>query len=587
MFEKNINLYGKEFSFCSETELKDLKFNRVKSDGNISEYELQVDNGCEEIKPLSIKWSSHMVGLLSFWSPTVKRDRGVKQWYSANTNVSNIYYGAPVISVIQQGDINFSAVAVSDAVNPVRMTFSVNDFEEKENLDFYIYLFEEGWKQGNYKLRIRIDEREIPYYDAISEVSEWWEQFYPTHRNCAESGELPIYSTWYNYHQNPTQESLEKELSEAAECGFGSLIIDDGWSYDGTGFGDYRDCGNWKVATSKFFDFGGFINQMHELGVKVAVWFPVPFVGYLSEDYQRFQGKILYNSEEYQAGVVDPRYPEVRKYIVDTYVEMVNKYSLDGLKLDFIDSFRCEDKTLLLTDKSPDYDCEEVEEGVMCLLCEIREALTSVKADFMIEFRQFYVGPAIARECNMLRVIDCPFDSVTNRVGIVDLRLMNYKLAVHADMLIWAKDEKLEVSAKMLLNIMFGVPQISVLFQNSSDEQKELIRNYINYWYENRNTILHGYFKAKNPESCYTFVSSESTVKRIAVAYSENVICFDGKATDVFNATAYDYLYVENDSGRNVSAVSYDCLGNHLIECIVEAGISKVEVPEGGSVFLR
>ena len=117
------------------------------------------------------------------------------------------------------------------------------------------------------------------------------------------------------------------------------------------------------------------------------------------------------------------------------------------------------------------------------LLQEIRQALTSRKSDFMIEFRQFYVGPAIVRDCNMLRVLDCPFDYITNRVGIVDLRLLNYDLAVHADMLIWAKDEKLETSAKMLLNILFGVPQISVLLQNSSDEQKKLISAYVHYWY--------------------------------------------------------------------------------------------------------
>lgn len=436
-------------------------------------------------------------------------------------------------------------------------------------------------------LRIRIDERDVPYYESIAAVSKWWRKFYKTDRARTTSSELPLYSTWYNYHQNPTQESLEKEIKEMAACGFKSVIIDDGWSYDGTGFGDYRDCGNWKVAKSKFADFGSFVNKLHQQGIKAAVWFPVPFVGYLSEDYKRFQGKILYNSEKDQAGVVDPRYPEVRKYIVDVYKDMVNRYDLDGLKLDFIDSFRCEDKSLLLTEKSPNYDCEEVEEGVIRLLQEISETLTDKKPDFMIEFRQFYVGPAIVRNCNMLRVIDCPFDYVTNRVGIVDLRLMDYDLAVHADMLTWTKDEKIEVSAKMLLNIMFGVPQISVLFQNSSDEQKKLIRNHVDYWYRNRDVILHGTFKAQKPESCYSFVSSESAEKRIAVAYSENVSYFDGKAADIFNAAACDYFYIENLSNRNVLVESYDCLGNKVDNDILKTSVSKVKVPEGGKILLR
>ena len=584
MHQKHLYYGKREFIISSESEPLSFSFHQLsaENEGTLSEYELSVEMGSRKAAPLSIKWTSHMTGLLSFWSPTVKRDRGVMQWYNANTNISNMYYGAPVISVIQQGDENFSTVAVSDAVHPIRMTFSVNDFEEKENLDFYIYLFEEGCPEGVYTARIRIDERKIPYYQAIGSVSGWWKFFYPTDRTGTESGELPLYSTWYNYHQNPTQESLERESALAGACGFGSLILDDGWSYDGTGSGDYRDCGNWKVVESKFPDFKGFVEKLHDRNMKAAVWFPVPFVGFQSEDYQRFQGKILYNSVGYQAGIVDPRYPDVRKYITDTYVDMVSRYDLDGLKLDFIDSFRCTDDTLLCTDKSPDYDCEEVEEGVILLLQEIRQALTSRKSDFMIEFRQFYVGPAIVRDCNMLRVLDCPFDYITNRVGIVDLRLLNYDLAVHADMLIWAKDEKLETSAKMLLNILFGVPQISVLLQNSSDEQKKLITAYVHYWYENRKILLHGEFKAKHPEACYSLVSSESEYKRIAAAYAENVLSFDGKESDIFNATETENMYLENASGSSAEVKIYDCLGNQVDSATVLPGIVKLAVPQGG-----
>ena len=310
-------------------------------------------------------------------------------------------------------------------------------------------------------------------------------------------------------------------------------------------------------------------------------------MGYQSSDYERFRDKLLYNSEGFKAGVLDPRYPAVRKYIADAYIDMVDRYGLDGLKLDFIDAFRCPDESLLLTDKSNEYDCEQVEEGVIRLLREVREALTNKNTDFMIEFRQMYVGPSIVRECNMLRVGDCPFDHVTNRVGIADLRLMNYDLAVHADMLVWAKDESVTNCAKMLLNIMFGVPQISVLFQNSSEEQKELIRRYIAYWYENRKVILHGAFKAYSPEACYSLLSSENDEKRIAVAYSRNDYKYDGKPTDIFNATANNYLYIENSSEGDINVLSYDCMGNQIEKIKIAQTVCKVMVPEGGSIAIR
>lgn len=587
MFERVINVYNRQFVFRAEYEPDLLEIRSISVEEGLFEYELSVDMGENGNSPLSIKWNSHMVGLLSYWSPIADRKRGVRQWIWPSENLSNMYYGAPVISVIKQGDENFSTVAVSDAVNPIRMTFAINDFEEKENLDFHIHLFE-GWRaEGIYKVRIRIDERAISYYEAIPQVSKWWNTFYPRINTVPECAEYPLYSTWYNYHQNPTQESLERELKEAVRCGMKAIIIDDGWSYAGNGTGDYSNCGDWSVTETKFPDFKGFVDKAHALGVKVAVWFPVPFVGYNTKDYQKFQGKLLYNSGQDKAGILDPRYPDVRKHITETFANMANQYNLDGLKLDFIDSFRCWDTALLCTDKCEGYDCNEVEEGIIRLLREIRETLTAKKADFMIEFRQYYVGPAIVRDTNMLRVIDCAFDTVTNRIGIVDLRLMDYDLAVHADMLLWAQDETPTNCAKMLLNIMFGVPQFSVLLQNSSVEQKKVISQYIAYWEENKNLILHGTFKAENPGIGYSFVSSENTEKCIAVAYAKNDVLFKGKETDVFNATAKNYFYIENSSGKDAQAVVFDCFGTLIAECAIEPGVCKVQVPEGGMVKIQ
>jgi preprotein translocase subunit Sec63 len=35
------------------------------------------------------------------------------------------------------------------------------------------------------------------------------------------------------------------------------------------------------------------------------------------------------------------------------------------------------------------------------------------------------------------------YDALTNRIGIVDLRLMGYPIAVHSDMLFWSKKESI------------------------------------------------------------------------------------------------------------------------------------------------
>ncbi|MBR2498415.1 MAG: alpha-galactosidase [Clostridia bacterium] len=584
MYNQTIMVGQREFIISSKGEYESVSITKICENGKVSVYGLEI-NSQNQKELLTITWKTHMVGVLSFWCPDAGRDRSVKQWIWPRKNFSNLYYGAPVISSAYQDGSNYLTVAFSDAVNPVEMSMGINDFEEKENIDFTISLFAEGGESGKYSAKIYVDESDRPFYESIPAVKEWWGEFYDLDNPRTVNGEYPLYSSWYNFHQNPTQEMLSKELDIASKIGMKSVIIDDGWSYDGLGTGDYFNCGDWKFAESKFPDFKAFVDELHAKGIKAALWFPVPFVGQNNPDYNKFIDKILYVDKPSRAGVLDVRYPDVREHVVQSYLRIVKQTGIDGLKLDFIDSFRCKDKSLLIENKADGMDCKTVEEGVLKLLEQVKSAVASVKEDFMIEFRQMYVGPAITRFANMLRVIDCAFDSVTNRVGIIDLRLMNYNLAVHADMLIWAKDEKIEECAKMLYNVMFGVPQLSVRLTESSEEQKELISKYLNYWTENQEIIMHGQFKTSGIEVLYSFASAENDQKKITVLYSCNDLCFCGKNVDVFNATAKEYLYV--DCKNSGVATIYDCKFNKLEDVIFESGkVIKLKVPQGGSVSI-
>src|SRR5260370_15408418 len=73
--------------------------------------------------------------------------------------------------------------------------------------------------------------------------------------------------------------------------------------------------------------------------MKLLLWYAVPFVGIRSKAYNRFAGKLLGTIDALSAGVLDPRFPDVREYIVSTYEQAMRVWDLDGFKLDFIDSF--------------------------------------------------------------------------------------------------------------------------------------------------------------------------------------------------------------------------------------------------------
>ena len=188
----------------------------------------------------------------------------------------------------------------------------------------------------------------------------------------------------------------------------------------------------------------------------------------------------------------------------------------------------------------------------------------------------------------MLRVGDCAYDALTNRIGIVDLRLMGYPVAVHSDMLFWSKEEAIPLCARQLLNIMFGVPQISVILADSTDEQKQLLKNYLDYWTENRDVLLHGTFRPLHPELNYTSVTAESEQKSITVLYADLPYTWDGRDSDVFLNGDKDGLILENAADHDGEAVWYDCFGNKLGSMTVKSGmIVRIPVPQTGMVALR
>ncbi len=115
-------------------------------------------------------------------------------------------------------------------------------------------------------------------------------------------------------------------------------------------------------------------------------------MGHKSRNRARFSDKILCDDERLQAGVLDPRYPEVRDFLIDKYAFFAREYSIDGFKPDFIDRFH--------TDSEPPYaqgmDTECVCDAVQTLMITVRDSLTAINPDVMIEFRQHYTGPIIA-----------------------------------------------------------------------------------------------------------------------------------------------------------------------------------------------
>ncbi len=537
--------------------------------------------------PVHVHWDEEFLNILNIWAAGGRGKRNICQWFGPRDNYSCFSCGAPILSAIGANDGNTVTVSVSDVSTPINISLSAKNSQRGENLADYIVEFFAAPcpAMKDYTADIRIDRRAVPFYEAILSVSPWWAEYGHIVPPCPPAAEDPLYSTWYSCCNKPVGADILEDLKVAAEAGFKTIILDDGWQIEGESKGGYSSCGDWIVGKDKFPDFKAFADGVHALGMKLMVWFATPFMGYEAEAYKRFEGMFLEQDEHLRCAVLDPRYPEVRRYTVDTYARFLRDYDIDGFKLDFIGSLHSESYMPPANDAM---DCATVEEAVLLLLTEITEELAKIKPDLLYEYRQGYIGPAINRFGNMLRVGDCAYDGVTNRLGMVDLRLLGYPIAIHSDMLCWSPMEDAKLCAKQLLDILFCVPQISVFLADSTEEQKRLLRHYLDYWTENRDLLLHGTFRASAPGCNYTEVSAENDEKIIAVLYADSVFTYTGKTCDIHLNGNRDGLIFENPTEQSLTGEIYDCFGTLLHTVEIGAGaIVRLPVPETGMLHVR
>ena len=523
------------------------------------------------------KWTEELRGVFSTWVPLGGRDHSFRQWWFPNCSTSVYQCGSPLLSTFDQEGKNRVTVALSDTVMRSNLTVSVDDLNQRDEIIFTV----ESSKEN---VLLYVDRRGVYYCQAIDEAGEWMRSFLPGGQiPIPLYAELPLYSSWYNFHQEPEQYLLEKELKLASETGFKTFILDDGWQFEGENTGAYQKCGDWEVAKDKFPDFKGFCDKVHSYGIKMLLWFAVPFVGYESAEYERLKDKFAFDHPAFGAAVLDIRYPVIRKHIMDILLRYVNDYGIDGFKLDFIDAFNME------ADHLPPYndemDVRTLDEAAVILMDEIYAKMTEIDKDFLFEFRQNYVGAAIVNRCNMLRVADCAADPITNRIGIAALRLLNGRTAIHSDMLLWGKCESALNCKRQLLNIMFSVPQISVRLTEIKEEQLELVRSFVKYYTENREILMHGRFTAYHPELNYPVMCAETDEKKITVLHGEPLFTPAGKREDVFNDTSYDHIVSSGGNGFDYEI--FDMYGRPVSAGTAPSGPQKLPVPRGGMIKIN
>ena len=571
-----------DFTVHSDNKNADIRLTQSAENG-IMFIRIDMTSEKEEVpESFSVNWEISAADCAFTWNPSMGDIHGLYFDWSLKTVKSRLASWMPEQQIISRTGKNKLNISVSDVDTPIEIGTGI--CEENATIICKVTFFTlPSSPRKHYSAVIRLDMRNIEYYDSIYDVSDWWEnECGYTAAFVPEAAREPMDSLWYSFHQRLDKDKILKECRLSNQLGMKTVIIDDGWQTDDNSRG-YAYCGDWNVTENKMGNMAELVKDIHNIGMKVILWYSVPFVGIYSEKYNEFNNMLLDKSgDEETFFALDPRYKKVREYLCGIYENAVREWKLDGLKLDFIDSFVLKGKSLEPDEKR---DYQSLEDGIHALMGEIRNRLLKINPDIMIEFRQSYIGPSIRKYGNMLRVGDCPCDILKNRFNIVNMRYTSGKTAVHSDMIMWHNDDTVENAALQFASILYSVPQISMLIEKLSEDHIKMLKYYIDFWHEWKETLLDGKLTATNPECEYSLVCSTLNDKAVYTAYSDCAIPVKTKETVAVNATAYETLIIKNAKECEYTVV--DCMGEEVSKGTICADLAEIAVPVAGMIFIK
>ncbi len=545
---------------------------------------IRAEAGKQKRDTMEISWELPCMDIFSSWSPLSGFHKDLLPVWAPAKVQSRIASGAPLLVLLNHKGESRIMVALSETRRPVEMTYGIR--EENACMVFSLTYSRIFWGGGGeYVTEILIDRRSMKLVSAAKRAEQWWKGQGRFPAEVPPEAKLPAYSTWYAWHQKFSEEELLGELAIAAEMGMHTVIVDDGWQTRDTARG-YAYCGDWKPAEDKIRNMRRFVSRAHQLGLKVMLWFAVPVMGKKAAVYPEFCKMYLADEGDWVA--LDPRCPAVRNYLLHLCKEAVERWELDGLKLDFMDHF-------VLTqegeDDTEDRDFDSLEDALECLMEEFRIQLQRIRKNVLVELRQGYMGPDLRKYGNIIRVTDCPLSALRNRVEILHLRMTSGNTAVHSDMLMWNAAASAQAAALQLINSIFGIWQISVRLKELPHEHKRMLQFYLGLWSEDRDCILNGELEVFHPEANYSMVLTKKETELFAVCYTEGILQLDTfyrKITYV-NGSGEDVLTVHPlqsgfYTGKRAKILIYSCTGELFLQKneIWAAGYYEYPVPVSG-----
>lgn len=398
-----------------------------------------------------------------------------------------------------------------------------------------------------------------------------------------ESAYDPVFCSWTAIHHDVRHDWIMKNAPIAADLGFRTWLTDDGWFLERGQFGNYEQIGAWQPYEGKFPDFAAHVQAVKALGFRYVLWVAPFMIGMDSPEAQKYGHLLAGGRERERFYNLSPWHEETTAIVRDLLIRLVEDYDLDGLKIDFIDSL---DVHSLRKEGASD---KSLGECVYNILQSVVGTLREKRPDLLIEFRNRYTNLASRSYANLYRSSDVPINFRLNRWQAVMLRLLAPNRAVHMDPMLWHPDDTDENVAVHLINGIASVPMISIELSEYPQNHLDLIRYWVGFYNQHRNTIIHGEFKpVLRPTHIprIDFIGQQEMITGLYDDISVNV-AHDKAVHWILNASNSSTITFNGTRAAPCHIVGRDKFGDVIFQADVHALPLHLEIEIGGCIELR
>lgn len=465
---------------------------------------------------LQILFSLPILDFHGFWIPESRVPSSKIFWTIETTSAAQRNF--PFLSFFNIAQQNRASIALNNLVDDCRILARMNQERCTYDLTISVALSEE-----TEEFSLILDCRDLPWTRCLADYRKTLDIPEPAFPAAAWE---PVYCTWYAVHAAVTSAWVEKNAAIAAELGFSTLIIDDGWCFEQmkrvspeTIATWYENIGDWEVAPGKFPDFIAHVRRVQKMGLRYLLWVAPFLVGDHSQWYADMQSA---TDEKYLEGyhLLNVTRREEAGQMLKMIAALLEKYPIDGLKIDFLDQY---------------FPNLEQPRGRASLdfIANLSAAIRNIRPDALIEYRQAYATPGMLPYATQFRAGDVPFDFLDNFQRLAQIRIgLGDRVPVHADPAYWHPQESAENIARHMIASLAGVPMLSMEMTTLSELESRIIRHWLQFYREHLETFKTGAWRVQYQQSAVSYVSVCTDKEQIIIISDEKRLdqAMDSKA---------------------------------------------------------